>query len=79
MFEQNAFHRRHNTTQVVDLDPKCVRLAPNGTNMGLFQIRFQYILAHKMGQIDSKWDKSGTFSDQISVHFGATAPKCTEI
>ena len=22
-------------------------------------------------QIDPKWDKSGTFSDQISVHFGA--------
>ena len=32
----------------------------------------------KMGQIGPKWDKSGTFSDQISVHFGA-APKCTEI
>ena len=23
----------------------------------------------KMGQIGSKWDKSGTFSDQISVHW----------
>ena len=23
-----------------------------------------------MGQIGAKWDKSGTFSDQISVHFG---------
>ena len=32
-----------------------------------------------MGQIGAKWDKSGTFSDQISVHFGADAPKCTEI
>ena len=26
----------------------------------------------KMGQIGPKWDKSGTFSDQISEHFGAT-------
>ena len=25
----------------------------------------------KVGQIDPKWDKSGTFSDQISVHFGS--------
>ena len=25
----------------------------------------------KVGQIDTKWDKSGTFSDQNSVHFGA--------
>ena len=25
----------------------------------------------KVGQIGPKWDKSGTFSDQISVHFGA--------
>ena len=24
----------------------------------------------KVGQIAPKWDKSGTFSDQISVHFG---------
>ena len=23
----------------------------------------------KVGQIGSKWDKSGAFSDQISVHF----------
>ena len=32
----------------------------------------------KVGQSGSKWDKSGTFSDQISVHFDA-APECTEI
>ena len=25
----------------------------------------------KMGQIGPKWEKSGSFSDQISVHFGA--------
>ena len=25
----------------------------------------------KMGQFGPKWDKSGTFSDKISVHFGA--------
>ena len=28
---------------MVGLAPKWVRLAPNGTNPGLFQIRFQYI------------------------------------
>ena len=28
-----------------DLDSKWVKLAPNGTNPGLIQIRFQYILA----------------------------------
>ena len=33
----------------------------------------------KVGQIGHKWDKSGTFSDQISVHFGSAEPKCTEI
>ena len=27
----------------------------------------------KVGQIGLKWDKSGTFSDQISVHFGSRA------
>ena len=27
----------------------------------------------KVGQIGPKWDKSGTFSDQISVRFGARA------
>ena len=25
----------------------------------------------KVGQIGPKWDKSGTYSDQISVHFGS--------
>ena len=28
-------------------------------------------LASKLGQIGPKWDKSVTFSDQISEHFGA--------
>ena len=26
----------------------------------------------KVGEIDPKWDKSVTFSDQISVHFGSS-------
>ena len=34
-------------TGMVGLAPKWVRLAPNGTNPGLFQIRFQYILAQR--------------------------------
>ena len=32
----------------------------------------------KVGQIGPKWDKSGAFSDQISVHLAPRA-KCTEI
>ena len=32
----------------------------------------------KVGQIGPKWDKSGAFSDQISVHL-ARGAKCTEI
>ena len=28
---------------------------------------------YKVGQIRPKWDKSGTFSDQISVHFGSAS------
>ena len=35
----------HSLPRMVDLCPKCVWLAPNCTNSGLFQIRFQYILA----------------------------------
>ena len=30
-------------TGMSGLDKKCVRLAPNGTNLGLTQIRFQYL------------------------------------
>ena len=29
------------------LDPNCVRLAPNGTNLRLFEICFHFILAHR--------------------------------
>ena len=32
----------------------------------------------KVGQIGTKWDKSGAFSDQISVNLAPRA-KCTEI
>ena len=32
----------------------------------------------KVGQLGPKWDKSGSFSDQISVHL-ARGAKCTEI
>ena len=41
---------------MVGLAPKLVRLAPNGTNPGLFQITFQCIW-----RIGPKWNKSGTF------------------
>ena len=36
------------TSWVLDLGPKLVKLAQNGTIPGLFQIRFQYILARKL-------------------------------
>ena len=29
-----------------------------------------------VGQIGPKWDNSGTFSDQISVHFGFQSRNC---
>ena len=32
-------------SRIVYFVPKWVRLAPDGTNTGIFQIRFQYILA----------------------------------
>ena len=27
-----------------------------------------------MGQIESKWDKSGTFLRSVSIHFGSASP-----
>ena len=49
------------TSERADLGPKCVRLVAKGTNLVLFQIRSQHILA---------WYKSGNFLDNmISVHF----------
>ena len=42
------------------LDRRNVRLDFQGVRFG-----------PKVGQIGPKWDKSGTFSDQISVHFGS--------
>ena len=39
----NNAGRNENTPGMVGLAPKWVRLAPNGTNPGLFQIRFQCI------------------------------------
>ena len=33
----------------------------------------------KVGQIGPKWDKSGTFSDQISVHFNSKSSKSQDL
>ena len=55
------------TSWMVGLAPKWVRLAPNGTNSGLFQIRFQCIWRPQMGQI------RGFFRSDFST-FGAGAP-----
>ena len=41
---------------MVGLAPKWVRLAPNGTNPGLFQIRFQCIW--RPGQSDPLWSQT---------------------
>ena len=38
----------HVLTVLADFSPKWVRLAPNGTSLEFFQIRFQYILAHQI-------------------------------
>ena len=38
---------------MVGLAPKWVRLAPNGTNPGLFQIRFQCIWTHLHKELSS--------------------------
>ena len=47
LFLNPLLHLYVRETGSPDLAPKWVRLAPNRTNPGLFQIRFQYILALK--------------------------------
>ena len=42
----NCYNRTHNT-RMWGLSPKWARIIPNGTHPGLFQIRFQYILAQR--------------------------------
>ena len=65
---------------MVGLAPKWVRLAPNGTIPGLFRSDFSALARNatlskdgrfgsKVVQIGPKWDNSGAFSDQISVHW----------
>ena len=43
-----------------DLAPKCVRLAPNRKNSGLFQIRFKYILDRR---VKIYWNMIGKIPD----------------
>ena len=46
------------TSGMLNLAPKGLRLAPSGTNPGLFQIRFQYILARRaIGDMTIKFYK----------------------
>ena len=51
--------------ELPDWGPKWARLTPNGTNPGLFQIRFQYILARvlksdlKKPRVCPIWSQSG--------------------
>ena len=53
--------------------PSLARLSARLQEMSHRGVSFDF----KVGQIGPKWDKSGNFSDQISVHFGSA--KCTEI
>ena len=39
--------------------------------MSLFDMGIRFV--PKLSQISPKWIKSGTFSDQISVHFGLSS------
>ena len=73
--------RKDNSMQsrVIDLGQKWVKLAQNCTNPRLFlKIRFQQFIltrfGHKVGcQKDPMGDKSGSFSDEISVPFGSVS------
>ena len=61
---------------------KLVKLVSNSANMEIMSSYSNFrlckptcteplSLTSKLCQSDAKWDKSGTFSDQISEHFGA--------
>ena len=56
-----------------DMTPKLVRLALNGTNPGLFQIRFQYILAPRAKMYwNLIWKSLGFVPFWVNLnHFGA--------
>ena len=57
----------------ISLPQKFVKLAQNQNNLGLFQIRFQYILAHQSKMHwNSMWHKSSFFSFWANLtHFEA--------
>ena len=44
---------------------------PGEGSTGSGELVKHVIFGPKEGQIDPKWNKSGTFSDQISIHFGS--------
>ena len=53
-----------------DLGTKLVSLAQNGTNLGLFQIRFHYILARRAKMWNLIWNSTGFFSFGVNLtHF----------
>ena len=58
--------------RMVGLAPKWVRLAPNGTNPGLFQIRFQCIWRPAQNALKSDLKKPGICPILANLtHFGA--------
>ena len=56
--------------------PKVAILAQNWTNQGLLQIGLEYML---LWLARPKWDKSGTFSDQISVRLAHRSEKVPDL
>ena len=57
---------------------KFISLSVRSVKLLLYNATRDGRFGSKVGQKSPKWDKSGTFSDQISVHLAHRA-KCTEI
>ena len=60
------------------IDKPTVKLTNTWVTHQYISFMHCYQIWSKVGQIGPKWDKSGAFSDQISVHLAHRA-KCTEI
>ena len=74
------------TMYLILMNPRCLFFNPAvAENLAIKEHNLTPVLGSrdgrfgsKMGQIGPKWDKSGAFLDQISVHL-ARGAKCTEI
>ena len=69
------------TSEMSDLHTKWLRFNPNGTNLGLFLLRFNYILARR-GQSDPFWNQisqpwvGNYFLENYYEHCGVTQVQC---